>query len=85
MFNISSFFQKFAKIQKESLESKKVVIKAVKDACGLNIEGKNFTLDKGILRFNLSPILKNEIFMHKSKLLSKLNSGNFLVLVKDVR
>ncbi len=83
MLDIKNFFQKFAKIQADNWESKGVVIKAVKKVCGLDIEAKNFVFENGILRFNLSPVLKSEIFMHKTQILSELNSTGSLV--KDIR
>jgi hypothetical protein len=83
MLDISKFFQKFASLQAESVLSKEKIITAVKNISGLSIEGKNFGLQDGILRFNLSPVKKSEIFMHKDKILSELNSLGSAV--RDIR
>ena len=74
MFNIAKYFQKFTKIAESNLDSNNKIINAIKNISGLTIEGKNFGLQDGVLRFNLNPVQKNEIFMRKSKILSELNS-----------
>ena len=58
---------------------------AVKDLALLGPEplDKNFTLENGILRLNLTPVAKNEIFMLKEKILTKLNSLG--LQIKDIR
>lgn len=83
MFNISNFFQKFSKIQADSAKSSEKVVTAVKNASGLIIESKDFALNNGVLRFVLNPVIKNEIFMRKQKILSELNSSGYAV--RDIR
>ena len=79
MIDIRNFFQKFAKIQAESTETKENICAVIKKIAGVQIENKNISLEDGILRLNCSPALRQQIFMHKAKILSALTQ------VKDIR
>lgn len=79
MINISKLFQKFLKIQAESSETKENIVAVIKKVAGVQIENKNISLQDGTLRLNCSPALRQQIFMHKAKILSGLPQ------VKDIR
>ncbi|HEY4515972.1 MAG TPA: hypothetical protein VJH67_02165 [Candidatus Paceibacterota bacterium] len=83
MLNIKSFFQKFAKIQEESAASKEGITNAIKKVTGINLTPNNFTLEEGVLRLSVTPIIRNELYMRKDKIISELTSAGFKV--KEIR
>ena len=79
MINISQLFHKFIKIRAEDLETKENIMTVIKKVAGVQIEHKNISLQDGLIRLNCSPALRQQIFMHKTKILSELTN------VKDIR
>ena len=83
MLNIKEFFEKFSKIQKDVILSKQKVADVIKKISGVDIDQTKIRFENGILRLDINPVLKNEIFMHKNKILNefKLNT----LSIKDIR
>lgn len=83
MFNITNFLHKFTKIHSGNTAINGSICNAIEKVADIRVDSKSFLVENGILRLNLSPVVKNEIYMHKSKILSEINSSNFII--KDIR
>ena len=79
MINISQLFQKFIKMRAADSETKEYISAVIKNIAGVQIENKDISLQDGTLRLTCSPALRQQIFMHKQKILSALTQ------VKDIR
>ena len=76
--SIGGFLEKFRKIifQKEKLNE--IVTKTISEEISHNVDGKNIKTKNGIIYVEGSPILRNEILIHKKHILEKLEN-----LLKD--
>ncbi len=70
MFNISDYFQKFKKIEHESLGERDIILSVLHEACGTNTV--SFSIEKGVLYIKGSPALKMAIFPKKQKVIAIL-------------
>jgi hypothetical protein len=82
MLNLSNFLQKFAQIYASNNETKAKIALVVRKVCGVEI-GTNFNLENGVMRLNVSPVMKSEIYMRKDKILSELVSLH--LNINDIR
>ena len=73
MLSISSFLEKFTKILNTSTLVRGFLIDIIKKEINYDIDVKNIKVQNGIVYLNERPIIKNEIFMKKNKILSELN------------
>ena len=76
--SIGGFLEKFRKIifQKEKLNE--IVTKTISEEISHNVDSKNIKTKNGIIYVEGSPILRNEILIHKKHILEKLEN-----LLKD--
>ena len=76
--SIGGFLEKFRKIifQKEKLNE--IVTKTISEEISHNVDGKNIKTKNGIIYVEGSPILRNEILIHKKHILETLEN-----LLKD--
>ena len=72
MFEIKDLLGRFSKLLETGEGSKQLVIDVIKDITGILIETKNIKIKNGTIFLNIKPIYKNEIFLKKEKIFSKL-------------
>jgi hypothetical protein len=71
--HINSFLDKFKKILFSKEEIKKNINQAIFEIIDKEIEQENIKIKNNIIKIDGSPSLKNEIFIFKQKILSKIN------------
>lgn len=82
-FKITDLLSKFSKIISDSDSKKEIIISVLLKYIKKTISKENFKIDKNILVINMSPLVKNEIFMHKINILKDLESVG--MNIKDIR
>jgi hypothetical protein len=75
MFNISSYLEKFKKIEPEGDSAKRATEKAIFETLGVRVERKDMSVRNNTLHISATASLKNEIFMNKGGILKKAQSG----------
>jgi thioredoxin-related protein len=80
--HIIVFLEKFKKLIFQKEEIKEIVIKTISLEISHQLEKESLKIKNGYIFIQGSPILRSEIMMHKSKILSDLKSilpnNNFL-------
>jgi len=80
--HITNFLEKFKKLIFQKEEIKETVIKIISDEISHQIEKDSLKIKNGVIYISGSPILRNEIMMHKINILNKLKNlfpnNNFL-------
>jgi len=74
MFNIAQYLEKFKQLSVSRNFLRDSVVEAIKEVCKIEINSKNIDFKDGILRIKEKPIIKNEIFLKKNKILDFLNT-----------
>ena len=73
MFDIAKYLEKF-KIMSESRDFlRDSLAEAIQQICNIEIDPKKIVIKDGIARISEKPIVKNEIFIKKSKILESAN------------
>ncbi len=72
MFNISQFFEKFLKLQKNNQLLKDFLRSTIKEISGVAITEENLDLREDKVFLKCRPIVRNQIFMHKENIEKKL-------------
>lgn len=85
MFNISSYLEKFKKMEPEGDSAKRAAEKAIFETLGVKIEKKDMTARNGALHISAPAALKNEIFMNKRGILRKAQESAGMRAVGDIR
>jgi len=79
---ITSFLDKFKKIIFQKEEIKGIVVKTIIEEISHQIENNSVKIKSGCIYVEGSPILRNEILIHKKQILDKLKAllpdNNFL-------
>lgn len=73
--NIAQFLEIYKK--KLSLEGDKreELIRVIFDSTGIKVEESQMTITKGVIQIKMTPIVKNELFLHKAKILEKIKAS----------
>ena len=74
MFDISKYLEKFKALKNSKFFLRDLVVESVKKITNIDIDKKNIDIKNGLVRINEKPIIKNEIFFKKSKILEEINS-----------
>lgn len=85
MFNISSYLQKFQKMESPGDSEKKAAEKAISEIVGVSLERKTMNVINGVLYLTVSSAVKNEIYMNKRGILKKIEETLGENKVKDIR
>lgn len=72
--HITLFLEKFKKLVFQKEETKEIVIKTISYEISHEIEKESITIKNGFIFVKGSPILRNEIMIHKNQILLKLKS-----------
>jgi len=70
---ISELLEKFKKILQTDTQVKDLFVRVLKGELNYDADAKNITLKDGIIYMSDKPIVKNEVFMKKEKILMELN------------
>ncbi len=73
MFDIAKYLEKFKKIGNSKFLLRNSVADAIKLVCNIEIEPKNIEIKDFMARIKEKPIIKNQIFLKKTKILEVLN------------
>ena len=72
MIELKDLLGRFGKILETGEGSKRLVVEVIKDDTGILIESEKIKIKNGTIFLNIKPIYKNEIFLKKEKIFSKL-------------
>lgn len=84
MRSIDSFLDKFKRLLKYTKEEKRVIIRVIREAVGVEIDEPDIKIRNKVIYIKTTPQAKSEIFIRKQKLLEQIN----IILnknLKDVR
>jgi len=68
MFNISNFLEKFLKLDKDNHLKTALILETFKKVVGLELTKDNIEIRGDNIKLKVSPVFRNEIFMHKSQI-----------------
>lgn len=74
MFDISQYLEKFKKLKNSKFFIRDLVVESIKKITNIYIDVKNINIKDGLVRLSDKPIIKNEIFIKKTKILEEINS-----------
>lgn len=80
---ITDLLSKFSEIINKSDIKKDVVISVLAQFTKKVFKKEDFKIDKDVLVLNVSPLVKNEIFIHKEKILNEFKINN--INIKNIR
>ena len=72
MIQIKDLLGKFSKILETGEGSKQLVLEVIREVTGILIETKDIKIKNGVIYLDIKPIYKNEIFLKKDQIFSKL-------------
>jgi hypothetical protein len=81
MNNISNFLQKFLKLEKDNNTKISIILDIVKQTTGLELQKETLEIRGDNLKINSNPIVRNEIFMHKSQIEDNLKSQKIFLKI----
>ena len=71
--HISGFLDKFKKIFSEKDDLRNAIVLVISKNLSFQLKTENIKIKDNLVKINGSPILRNEIFMHKEKILKDLS------------
>lgn len=82
MNSISGFLQKFLNLEKNNNTKLLLILDAIKQKTGLELSKEILEIKGETLKVNCNPVIRNEIFMHKSEIEDLLKKSKiFLRLI----
>ena len=81
MKGISDFFHKFLNLEKNSAAKTAAVIRAIKQTTGVELLKETIEIKGEILRIKTNPVLRNEIFLHKTQIEDLLKSQKIFLSI----
>jgi hypothetical protein len=83
MLSLSSFFQKFHKLEKSKQTQIGEFVSLIKSVCSVTLDSSEIVIEENTARLLTSPLKRNEIFMHKEEILERLKeSGSKLIVLR---
>lgn len=79
MFNISIYLDKFKDIESKSSSLKNIIIDSISKVLKININKKDMEVKNGIIYLKVNPVIRNEIFINKTKITEELNLKNLAI------
>ena len=79
MFDIAKYLEKFKVMGNSRHFSRNLVVETIQTVCGITLDPKNIEIKDGLVRIQSKPIIKNEIFLKKAKILTLLKEKNLVV------
>ena len=75
MIEIKDLLLNFKNILVSEEIKKEIIVNAIKEATGLRIASGDVEMKNGVLRLDIKPIYKNEIFMKQDLILARLKEA----------
>ena len=72
MIEIKDLLGRFSNILQNGEGQKQLIQEVIKEITGLSVESENIKIKNATIFLNVKPIYKNEIFLKKDKIFSKL-------------
>jgi hypothetical protein len=85
MFNISSYLEKFKRLEPPGDSVKIVAQDVIFEVVGVKIEKKDMSVKDSVLFLSVPSIIKNEVYMNKRGILEKVNGLLKEKMIKDIR
>lgn len=85
MFNISSYLDKFKKMEPEGDSTKRAAESAIFETLGVKVEKKDMAMRNGVLHISAPASVKSEIFMNKRGILKKARESGGKQTLVDIR
>lgn len=79
MFNISIYLDKFKNIESKSSSLKNTIIDSISKVLKTNINKKDVEVKNGIVYLKVNPVVRNEIFINKTKITEELSVKNLAI------
>ena len=83
MFNISSFLEKFSKNISSQESQLKTICDLIFKHTKIVLDSKNIKIQNGTVYLDVSPAIKNKIFINKKAILGEM--ANFIPKILDIR
>jgi predicted transcriptional regulator YheO len=84
MENIDQFLKRFKRIISTNEDVQKVIREVIEEVLHVKFQEKDFDLKNGVLCVHAKPIVKNEIYFQKDRIIKALHERG-LLQVKDLR
>ena len=84
-FNIGDYLKRFVGLTPPDDFIKEEVLKIVKDKIGIDLNKKEITISNGVIYIKTTPIIKNEIFINREKILQNLKQTLGIKSPKDIK
>lgn len=78
---ISNFLQKFLALEKNNHEKLLAISDTIRQETGLELSKENLEIKGETLKINVSPVVRNEIFMHREKIESLLKDRKIFLRI----
>jgi hypothetical protein len=85
MNNIGSFFDKFKSFALVELRKREVVSKVIENLTKHKLNLKDISIKEGIINIKSNSVLKNEIFIKKTKIIEEIKKASPELKVKDIK
>ena len=79
MNNISSFLEKFIKLDKENNLKISLILEVIKQITGLGFLKEDLEIKGDLLKIRSNPAVRNEIFMHKAEIEATLKESRIFL------
>lgn len=74
MFDIAKYLEKFKVLKNSKGVLRVLIVESIKKFTNIEIDPKNIDIKPGVIRVSEKPIVKNQIFLKKTKILEEINS-----------
>lgn len=81
MLCVTNFLQKFLNLEKDNNTKLSIILSAIKQATGIESSREVLEIRGDNLKINCNPVLRNEIFMHKSQIEDSLKSQKIFLKI----
>lgn len=76
--SIKQFLEVYRKNIDTEDEKRKKILRILKEEAGVLIDEKSLVIKKGVVQIKASAVFKNEIFLHKEKIIHRLRDSKEL-------
>jgi len=85
MFNISDYLSKFHSLLKESTAQSHAICEEIQKTTGAKLSQDTISIQGTTVYITASPVVKNEIVLHKSRILSRLHTHKHTSFITEIR
>ena len=73
--NIAQFLEIYKKKLSSEDDKRAVLLKIISEETGIPLDEKVLSVERGHIKIKASPVLKNELFLHKIRILQKIHDA----------